>query len=79
MIEVDNLDDILKATLPTVRGGRAFTQRPREMRGESVALVEFGQQNDHAEKICSCPMLCSSAPTQLIRMSIKPSDCSDPP
>ena len=44
------------------------------MRGESLTfLVQFGTQNDHAEKICQClPVLCYSAATQLIAMAIKP-------
>eukprot|EP00439_Symbiodinium_sp_Y106_P043988 s6280_g5.t1 len=70
------MDDILKAIPQQHVVARFHPTRPlaAEMRGESVTfLVQFGQQNDHAEKICSrIPTLCSSAATQLIRMSIKP-------
>ena len=45
-----------------------------EMKGESLTfLVQFGQQNDHAEKLCTVmPLLCGLAVTQLIAMAIKP-------
>ena len=70
------IDDITRAIPHQHAVARFHPTRPlaAEMRGESVTfLVQFGQQNDHAEKICSCiPVLCSSAVTQLICMSIKP-------
>ncbi|OLP82135.1 hypothetical protein AK812_SmicGene37250 [Symbiodinium microadriaticum] len=70
------IEDITRAIPQQHAVARFHPTRPlaAEMRGESVTfLVQFGQQNDHAERICSCiPVLCSSAVTQLICMSIKP-------
>ena len=45
-----------------------------EMKGESLTfLVQFGQQNDHAEKLCTVmPLLCGLSVTRLIAMAIKP-------
>ncbi|CAE7803157.1 unnamed protein product, partial [Symbiodinium sp. CCMP2456] len=70
------MDDIDKAVPQPYAVTRFHPTRPlaAEMKGESLTfMVQFGQQNDHAEKLCTVvPVLCGLAVTQLIAMAIKP-------
>ncbi|OLQ01956.1 hypothetical protein AK812_SmicGene15258 [Symbiodinium microadriaticum] len=70
------LDDILRAAPKTNAVARFHPTRPlaQEMSGETVTfLMQFGNHNDHAEKLCTCmDQLCSLSVTQLIGLGVKP-------
>ena len=70
------LDNILRAAPMTNAVARFHPTRPlaQEMSGETVTfLMQFGNHNDHAEKLCACvDQLCSLSVTQLIGLGVKP-------
>ncbi|OLQ13651.1 Retrovirus-related Pol polyprotein from type-2 retrotransposable element R2DM [Symbiodinium microadriaticum] len=70
------LDDILRAAPKPNAVARFHPTRPlaQEMSGETVTfLMQFGNHNDHAEKLCTCmDRLCGLSVTQLVGLGVKP-------
>ncbi|CAE7251103.1 unnamed protein product [Symbiodinium sp. CCMP2456] len=67
--------DILRAASHQYAVARFHPTRPlaQEMRGEMITfLMQLGQHNDHAEKLCDCVgKLCGLSATQIIGMGLK--------
>ena len=70
------LDDVLRAAPKTNAVARFHPTRPLapEMSGETVTfLMQFGNHNDHAEKLCeSMDKLSGLSVTQLVGLGVKP-------
>ncbi|OLQ04744.1 hypothetical protein AK812_SmicGene12129 [Symbiodinium microadriaticum] len=70
------LDDVLRAAPKTNAVARFHPTRPlaQEMSGETITfLMQFGNRNDHAEKLCdSMDKLSGLSVTQLVGLGVKP-------